>query len=123
MPRCWLLRMIALAAIFSTCAVANSWMFIRKEPSPSISITSLSGWATLTPSAAGYPKPIAPNPALVMNWRELVLIPLARPHLVLAHARGDVRIALGQLVEHLDHHLRQNDLILLPPEVVLHVIA
>ena len=43
MPRCWLFRMMALAAIFSMCAVASSWMFIRNEPSPSMSITSLSG--------------------------------------------------------------------------------
>ena len=44
-------------------------MFIRKLPSPSMSMTVLSGWAAWAPSAAGRPKPIAPRPPLVIQCR------------------------------------------------------
>ena len=50
-------------------AVASSWMFIRKLPSPSMSMTSLSGCATFAPIAAGRPKPIVPRPPLVTQCR------------------------------------------------------
>mmetsp|Transcript_38010 Transcript_38010/g.74757 ORF Transcript_38010/g.74757 Transcript_38010/m.74757 type:complete len:217 (-) Transcript_38010:1079-1729(-) len=48
-------------------AVAISIPVIEKEASPSISITILSGRATLTPMAAGSPKPIVPRPPDVRN--------------------------------------------------------
>ena len=59
-----------------------------------------------------------------MNWRgEFILIPLRRPHLVLPHAGGDVGIAVGEVVKHLDNHLLEDDFGFLALEVVLHVVA
>src|SRR5437879_5642081 len=42
--------------------------------------------------------------------RMLVLVILPGPHLMLADPGSDDRLALGQLVKHLDDHLRQDDL-------------
>jgi len=45
-------------------------MFIRSdEPSPSMSITSLSGCATLMAERRRVAKAMEPSPPLVMNWR------------------------------------------------------
>ena len=110
MPRCWLLRMIALAAIFSMCAVASSWTFIRNEPSPSMSTTCRSGQRHLGAQRGGI---AVAHRAQAGAGQELArvfeLVKLPGPHLVLAHARGDDRLALGQFVQHLDRHLRQDD--------------
>ena len=53
---------------FSQKAQANSWMFMRKLPSPSMSMTVLAGWAAWAPMAAGRPKPMAPSPPLVNQF-------------------------------------------------------
>ena len=44
-------------------------MVIWKLPSPSMSMTSLSGKAAWAPRAAGKPKPMVPSPPEVMNRR------------------------------------------------------
>ena len=54
--------------------------------------------------------------------RELIFVILPGPHLMLAHAGGDDGVALGQLVEHLNRHLRENDFALLALEMILHVL-
>ena len=51
-----------------------------------------------------------------MPWL-LVLVILSGPHLVLADAGGQDGLAAGQLVKHLDNHLRQDDLALGTGEV------
>jgi hypothetical protein len=47
-------------------AVISSWMFMSKLPSPAM-LKTLLPVAIHAPIAAGRPKPIAPNPPLVMN--------------------------------------------------------
>ena len=42
---------------------------------------------------------------------------------MLADAGGDVRLALGHFVKRLDHHLLEDDFVLLTLEMVFHVIA
>ena len=50
-----LLMMIVLTGRFSVKQVASSWLFMAKEPSPSMLTTSLPGWAACTPIAVGSP--------------------------------------------------------------------
>ena len=52
---------------------------------------------------------------------EFVILP--GPHLVLAHAGGDDRLALGQFIERLDRHLRQDHFALAALQVVAHVLG
>ena len=47
---------------FSLDAVASSFMFILKHPSPAIFITVLSGFAVFAPIAAPSPYPMVPSP-------------------------------------------------------------
>ena len=85
-------------------------MFIRKLPSPSMSTTRRSGIGACTPIAAGRPKPIVPRPLLVSQRARLVeLVELGGPHLVLADADGDHRVAVvRQLPQLVDRVLRQD---------------
>ena len=53
----------------------------------------------------------------------LILIPLTRPHLMLADAGGDVGLALGHVIKRLDDHLLQDDFAFLAAHVVNHVVA
>ena len=55
MPWPLLLMMTVLTGRFSVKQVASSWLFIAKEPSPSMLITSLPGCAACTPIAVGSP--------------------------------------------------------------------
>jgi hypothetical protein len=92
--------MMALAAIFSMCAVASSWMFIRNEPSPSMSMTCLSGrrpWRRGGRVTEAHRAQAGAGEELA---RVLVPVELGGPHLVLAHAGGDDGFAAGQFVEH-----------------------
>ncbi len=92
-------------------------MFIRKLPSPSMSMTVLTGCAACAPSAAGKPNPIAPSPPLVIQCARLVEVEVLRgPHLMLADAGGDDRVvellALVQdLPQPLDGVLRQDGVV------------
>ena len=47
---------------FSAAAVASTAGFCPKPPSPTSEITTRSGWAILTPSAAAGPKPMVAKP-------------------------------------------------------------
>ena len=51
----WLLRMNTFTGSRYWAIVDISWMFIRIEASPAMSMTSASGCATCTPIAAGSP--------------------------------------------------------------------
>ena len=50
-----LLRPIGIQEVVRTGKVAISWLFIWKEPSPSMLMTCLLGWAACTPIAVGSP--------------------------------------------------------------------
>jgi hypothetical protein len=51
----WLLRMNTFTGRSNCTAVEHSWMFIRIEASPAISMTSDLGCAICAPMAAGRP--------------------------------------------------------------------
>ena len=55
MPMYWLLRMNTLTGRPYCTAVDISWMFMRIEASPAMSMTSDLGCAICTPMAAGRP--------------------------------------------------------------------
>ena len=80
---------------------ASSWMFMRKLPSPSMSMTGLAGMGGLCPHGRGQaeahrPQTAAGEPAA----RRVEMEILGRPHLMLADARGDDGIVeLAALVE------------------------
>ena len=48
-------------------AVASSWMFICRLPSPLKQTTRLPGQVRAAPMAAGRPKPMVPSPPEVSN--------------------------------------------------------
>ena len=87
--------MIAVTnGMFSVVEVASSCAVIWKQPSPSIAITRRSGMPAAAPSAAGTANPIVPRPPELIQVPRLVEPPeLRRPHLVLADARDDDRVA------------------------------
>ena len=58
-----------MTPILYCTAVTNSMPVMRKEPSPSTSMTVLFGAASLQPMAAGRPKPMVPAPPLVTSER------------------------------------------------------
>lgn len=62
MPRLPLLISATLIGTPSIAQVANSWLVIWKQPSPSIAHTSASGRAILAPMAAGMANPMVPKP-------------------------------------------------------------
>ena len=62
---------------------------MRKQPSPVIWITVLSGLPSLAPMAAPRPKPMVPKPPEVMQLAGVVKVEmLDGPHLMLAHVGG-----------------------------------
>ncbi len=89
MPRCWLFRMMALAAMPSIWAVASSCTFMRKEPSPSMSTTCLSGQAIFAPMRGRIAEAHGTEASGGEEGAGLgEVVVLSRPHLVLAHARS-----------------------------------
>jgi len=66
-PRQPLLSTATLTGMSLTTAVASSWLFMRKLPSPATSMTSHSGRPILAPMAAGNPYPMVPRPPEDMN--------------------------------------------------------
>src|SRR2546428_12471574 len=109
----WLLMMKILIGKSYCTAVDISCMVISTEASPAISMTSELGCASCTPtrgrqSVAHGAEAAGGHPAVGL----LELIELRRPHLVLAHFRGDVGVAvLGQLVEPSNGVLRLDQLV------------
>ena len=72
-----------------------------------MSMTVLPGAPSCAPMAAGRPKPIVPRPPEVIICRGMApAVELGGPHLVLADAGRDDRLALGLAVDLLDHVLR-----------------
>ena len=101
MPRCWLLSSRTLTGSFSQKQVASSWMFIWKLPSPSMSITRRSGMRDLGAHGGGQAEAhraqaAAGQPAS----RSVELEELGGPHLVLADAHRDDRVAILRSVRH-----------------------
>ena len=84
-------------------------MVITNEPSPEITTTSSSGWASWAPSAAGRPKPIVPRPPQVIRAAAVEQVMLGGPHLVLADVGDHDRVAAGDAVDRLDHVLGLDD--------------
>ena len=72
---------------------ASSWMFIRKLPSPSMSMTSLVRVGRLRAHRGGQAEAHRPRPPLVIQCRGVLNVEvLRRPHLVLADAGRDDRV-------------------------------
>ena len=69
MPRYWLFSRQMITGVPCTIAVAISWIFIWKPPSPVTQTTSLSRFPIFAPIAAGKPNPIVPSPPEVIIWR------------------------------------------------------
>ena len=107
MPRLPLLISATLIGTPSIAQVANSWLVIWKQPSPSIAHTSASGRAELGAHGRRDGEAHGAQPAGVQpGARLLVLDELRGPHLVLANA-GDVDgVRTGDLAELLDHVFR-----------------
>ena len=61
-PKAQLFMITQITAMSSSNAVASAAGFCPKPPSPINATTTLSGIATLAPSAAGEPNPIVANP-------------------------------------------------------------
>ena len=59
--------MTSMTGIFARDAVASSFRFMRKQPSPATLTTVLSGIAHLTPRDAPSPYPIVPSPPEVKS--------------------------------------------------------
>ena len=96
-------------------------MFMRMLASPSMSITSRPGLANCAPIAAGRPKPIVPMLPEVSHSRGVAEVEHLRgPHLVLADAGGDDRLAARVPVDLLDHVVRLDQL---AGAVVVHRVA
>ena len=57
-----------LIGIWFKTHVTSSWLVIWKQPSPSMPHTTLSGWATLAPIAAGMQNPMVPAPPEVSHF-------------------------------------------------------
>ena len=62
MPRHRLSKTSTFTGTRWTDAVAISWLFICKDPSPATHTTVLSGHPKAAPMAAGNPNPIVPRP-------------------------------------------------------------
>ena len=102
-----MLRIAIFTGMRSALAVTSSCAVIWKQPSPSTAHTMRSGLPTLAPIAAGTAKPMVPEPTGVDPRVRVVELPaLARPHLVLAHARHDDRVVGRVVAQHVDAVLR-----------------
>jgi hypothetical protein len=84
-------------------------MFIRKEPSPSMSMTCLDGVRDLGADGGRETEAHRAGAERADEAARLAEVVVLRgPHLVLAHAGGDDGLALGLLEEDLDGFLRQD---------------
>src|SRR4030095_12871437 len=100
MPWPLLLMMTVLTGSPSVKQVASSWLFMANEPSPSVLTTSLPGFRRW-----------APHAGLAPHARVLEPVVLRRPHLVLADAGDDERLAAGDVRDLLHHILRLDDVV------------
>ncbi|MGY4379024.1 hypothetical protein ACVWZ3_006663 [Bradyrhizobium sp. i1.3.6] len=60
-PYCELSTTMTTSGASYCTAVANSWPFIRKQPSPAKATTTRSGYCRFASTAAGTPYPIEPE--------------------------------------------------------------